>query len=276
MRYYRDIKVKYFICGVIGALLILCLTQRLGVFRWILALAYIIACVIFFEHQAMVRIGKLLDIINVECRLRDFITVYLTLREKCVTSLSKAAMDLTLSTAYLHLGDAKEALTYLKRYHEGEKKGKYEYIVNKKEYRKRCILLDAIYHNNMAAVYAMLGDASEVEKQQTELKSDLERLSLASADAASKAILERIIEVRRIETAIGQEDLDDYENMELYLKQLLDDETTKTLARVRYQYLLYRLYTALGKPEQAEASREFVLKNGGDSYYVDKVKAVLS
>lgn len=267
MKYYKDIKVKYFIFGIIGALLIILLMQGWGILTWILVLVYMIACVIFFEYKGLARTRKLIDIMNEECRIRDFIAAYQPLREKSVTSVDKETMDLNLSTAYIHLGEIDEALKYLKRYHEGEEKGKYEYIANKKTYRRVRVLQDGIYHNNMAAVYVMLQNFSEAEKMQAELKSDLERLSSESAGA----VLERGMEVRRIELAIEQGDLDDYENMALYINRLMSDNTAKTLARVRYQYMLYKLYTAVGKPEEAEAARAFVLKNGGDSCYVDGV-----
>ena len=267
MNLFKDLKIWYFVTALGGVtlIMILCEAMHWGIPVYgIIALPYIFGCIFWFEKKAQTRVNKMLTMMNMECRIQDFIDAYLPLYERCTALWQKENMCLTLSSAYLNLGDTEKGMRYLEEFLRIDTK-KILILGSNTKRENLIVTKQAIYHNNMVVSYLRQDDLEKAGEMLEALKKDVSLLN-GEASEVNKEVFQRSYKLKEIIISLKQEDYSDYSSMEQYLRDILKSANSD-LERVNYQAILYNLYTGVSEFEKAEECRAYVLAHGGDSYY---------
>lgn len=265
MALFKDLRNKYLVTGIAGAILIVILCEMM---RWktsvycIIALIYIFICVFVFDMMGQTRVIKMLDLMK-DCRVQDFINQYLPLYDVCKAPWQKKNICLTLSTAYLNLGEIDKGMDYLERFTQIQTKRTWFIIPNSKE--KLIAGQNAMYHNNMAVAYLRRDELEKAEEMLGALNEDIALIKTVATEAEAKEFQD-VYKLKQILLAFKREDYSDYQEKEQYLTNAFEC-AVNNLNRVNYQYLLYYLYTGISEQEKAESCKKYVLAHGGDTYY---------
>lgn len=264
---FKDLKIWYLVTAMGGVILfmVLCDVMHWDMpVYWTIVLPFIFGCIFWFEKKAQVRVNKMLNMMNVECRIQDFIDAYLPLYERCTAPWQKKNMCLVLSSAYLNFGDTEKGMKYLEEFLRIDTK-KILILTSSTKREKLITTQQAIYHNNMTVSYLRQDNLEKAEEMLEALEKDVSLLN-AEVSEVNKEVFQRSYKLKEIMISLKREDYSDYSSMEQYLRDILKSANSD-LERVNYQAILYNLYTGVSESEKAEECRAYVLAHGGDSYY---------
>ena len=204
---------------------------------------------------AVKKIGLTVDTLN-NCKAKDFTDIYESFQKQIVKNpkrfnrLGKVLVLVNLSTGYLTQGDYQSAKVILEK------------IPRPKDKENS---VKAVYANNWCDYYLGVNDLEQAQKCFENFHQLLENKAILKSEFIDA------YEIIKVEISIAR---GDYEDVEATLKMLL--KNAKNLLReVSCHFKLSQVYIYENRFDEARDMLEFVIKNGGDTRYVNQAQVLL-
>lgn len=128
-------------------------------------------------------------------------------------------------------------------------------------------LLEKYSDTNIAKSYrySLLAMVALLEKDKDTIKKCIEEMETLVSQSPELYIREAYRVISKYPAMLNAEENGDYAQMTELLK--LDDAKSFTLKKVSANYRLYKVATVAGLEEEAAKHREYVIENGGDTFY---------
>lgn len=257
IRLYKDLQVEFglFLCaGILIAILMIMVNIKCIVVVFA-ASCYFYCCVIYLGVKALKRLAVTAALLNTQCRAGDYVQQMLALMERAKGSYIRLFLSSNLAAGYLNLGDVDNALFYLQ-----------SVTIDTKKRQPRSVGEILIrYYNNYATVYMRKGNLemadAMLERMQNQIYSI--RMSPASRQEYEKNYERKQLQMQMLRGG--------YEGVEEYCQRELKTEQTMLIRVFLYDFLR-EVYLHEGKQAEAEKCCDFILKNGGDTYYAARIR----
>jgi len=257
IRCFRSTKFMYYIISFIGALYIwlkLLWTKNFFV-GGLFAFIWMIAIALIMSLFAWIKMNKIINIMRDDCDCEKYLQIYNKLLPDCNDKKMRTLLMLNLSSGYLNAGDsdcAQQTLDRIDKIGKGRLGAMYE----------------AFYYNNLVSYFFLTKDTENVI-------ASMEKLKLA----LNNKKLNRVYRNKLLYLYNEKESLINITN-NIYdgAEQLFDDALVREkhmLGKVYAKYTLGIIYLHNNRHSEAMKTFEFVVKNGGDLFYVKLAKEYL-
>ncbi|MCI8345855.1 MAG: tetratricopeptide repeat protein [Clostridia bacterium] len=259
---YTDLCILFGInVGAFCVILAFNIKELNGISFFILMLLYGFLTAPIFNYITMRRLNKINKNLYNDCNITKYIEEYQKVYKKNTQKVFDITFRISLSTGYINLGQFEKALELLEN-------GKPKFKNNKIDtYNK------IAYYNNLAIIYLQLNNLEKAREMIDKMKENINNSKL---DKIKLEETELLYETRKIELELAKEKtLNNLENAKgLYLKLL--ENANKNNKKVYYNYKLAEIYKEFGDKEKEEKCFSYIIENGGDTYYVQKVKELMN
>lgn len=260
LRLYKDLQIKYRLCYVVIIIFftvvwILSVSDKRAFIFLGIEIVLLLGCNICFELKARNRMNATTNLLNQQCRVQDYLKQILPLLERAKDGYTELFLAVNLSAAYLNLDDTDKALFYLQYVAADTEKGKLNHLQDE---------LMISYYRNYAVIYARKGNMEAADVMLAKMRSRIDSVKMTQT---AKQMHEQAYKIQKIRMQILQEN---YEGVEEYCRNERMTEQNM-LTKIFLYDILRDVYLHEGRQQEAQECREFILQNGGDTYYVAKV-----
>lgn len=258
---YTDLCILYGIS--VGAFLLILgfNVKEINALYFIILGIYIFINLLICDYITARRINKINSILFDDCNAKKYIEKYEKLYKKNPQKQYDTFFRISLSTGYINLGQFEKALELLEKVKlnfKNDKKGTYIKIA---------------YYNNLASIYLQLNNLEKTTEMIDKMKETIDNSKL---DKVKLEEIELLYETRKIELELTKEKtLNNLDSAKDFYLKLLQN-ANKNNKKVNYNYKLSEIYKELGDKQKEEESINYVIENGGDTYYVQKAKELMN
>lgn len=249
---YKDLDTGYRMSAVAGGLLATVLILK----DWNLMVVYaliIIWCFLInfmFGKVAAKRINQVIAIMNQHCQAQEFLQQLICLQKHSKGKTMGLFFATNLAAAYLDLGDEDTALYHLQNVNLDAKSQK----------RNQYLLM--VYYNNFATAYMRKENWETADEMLSNMKKIMDHAKLKPAE---KQNAERIYQIQCMRMKVLQ---GNYEGAEEFFLKAIEQSCT-LIEQVALTDCLRGIYLQEERWQEAQNCKEFILQNGGDTYYVN-------
>lgn len=266
IRFYRDLSVYCLLAFLLGLPAVLLYFDYFKINSEIilfLGCIYMYLIMAILTRISLKRIEKN-DELYFECKINEYIENCKKLlknyennsNSKCDNAI-KTYMKLKVCNGYFLVENDEEAEKIFKNIRIDFKDDIYNQI-NK-----------VVYYNIVLGRKIKVGNYENFFEMLDQMKDIINNGKFSSAQKMNFMILVQNLKRRQLlEVETTEEKL---KEIELFYLNLLEIENIK-INKVYYNYLLAKIYLKLGKIEKMNKCIDYVLENGGDTYYVQYVK----
>lgn len=253
---YKDIVTGYRISVIAGGIfaIVMVFKDMNFIVFYALLFAWIFLMTFIFGTAANKRVNKLNAIMNQQCHVQEYLHQLLCLQEGSEGKVIKLYFAINLAAGYMYLGDADTALFHLQNVDLDEKS------------RKRFRYMLMVYYNNFAVAYMMKQNWEAANMMLSNMKNILDT---AKFKPSARQNFEKIYQIKCMNMQVLQ---GSYEGAEGFFMNTLE-HSGSLLEQVSLTYFLRDIYLHEGRWQEAQKCKEFILENGGDTYFVAKVSA---
>lgn len=255
---YKDLRIGYYLsvfAGFILASLFIIFADINMILIDLFFIIWVFASNYLLSFIAVKRVNAVTALMNNQCNIRDYLSQTLALYGDAKGSITKMFLPLNLAAGYLALGDADTALFYLQ-----------SIAVDEERLQKKKIALAIPYYNNYTLAYIMKQD----DKAAYEMLARMRRqLDIVKLKPLAKQQFESNYQLKRVRLNMRQ---GNYAGVEEYCIVLLQN-SKMLFQQVVVCDILRDVYLHEGRWQEAQKCKEFILENGGDTYYVAKANA---
>lgn len=222
----------------------------------ILGILYLLGVEILFQSIARKRMQKITRILTEECKATEYLEEIK--KYQSTNKFVDASLKNMLALGYLYLGQYEEYLETLKSINIDFKNNPVG------------VQSKIVYYNNLAVAYGRLNDVEKAGEMLDIMKNTIKETNKLSDIYKQKDMLQcKMVEIS-LDLKINPTE-ENYKKAEIiYLNSL--ERAKENIEKVALHALLADIYEKLGKTEQQERSMEYVLKNGGDTHFVQEIK----
>jgi len=209
----------------------------------------------FIANKRLTKKFKLLE----NCKVKEFIEYYEKLLQKCESIVNKKYLKynliLNLSMGYIDYGKPEEALKILLSIET--------IVFNSRKFNSKRYgnFFQILFYNNLVAAYLLEGNIEKSEEILGKFKEILENSN--KVNKVLKIYYYDLYEEKEIIYNIKKQN---YENAEYFCNKKLKLSDT-ILQKVKNNYWLANIYIHFNDKEKAKSCIDYVLENGGDTYY---------
>lgn len=258
LKAYKDLRIGYYLSilalVILMIILVIC-TDISMVLVFLIELVWILGSNILMSAIAAKRINTITGMLNDQCNAREFISQTFALYGEAKGNITKMFLPSNLAAGYLSLGDADTALFHLQ-----------SITANEERWQKKKSALAISYYNNFTHAYIMKQDYRAAYEM---LEKMQKQLGIVKLKPRVRQQYEVNYQLKRIRLNMQQ---GNYAGVEEYCIPLLQN-SKMLLLQVALCDILRDVYLHEGRTEAAEKCKEFILQNGGDTYYVAKANA---
>lgn len=260
IKLYKDLNIGYnfsVAAGVLFAVVMIFKDQSYiliytSLIIWFFLMGFI------FGTAAIKRLNKINYIMNQQCHGQEFLQQLLCLQENSKGKAMELFFATNLAAGYLNLGDADTALFHLNNV-----------TLDEKNHKRRMHAMLMAYYNNYAMACMMKQDWETANTMLSNMKNLLETAKLKPA---ARQNFEKLYQIKCMRMRAFQRN---YEGCEEFCMNTLEHSGT-LLEQVALIDLLRDVYLHEGRWQEAQKCKEFILENGGDTYYVAKANAEMA
>ena len=228
---------------------------------FILVLLYGFLTAQIFNYITRRRLNKINNNLLNDCNIKKYVEEYQKVYKKDTQKVFNIVFRISLSTGYINLGQFEKALELLEDVKLKFKNNKID------TYNK------IAYYNNLASIYLELNNLEKTTEMIDKMKETIDNSKL---DKIKLEEIELLYETRKIELELTKEKtLNNLENAKVLYIKLLENAKTNS-KRVYCNYKLSEIYKELGDKEKEEKCLDYVIENGGDTYFVQRAKELIN